>query len=112
MVPLDEGPGAHGGGGGDGGVDDGVDGLAVAGEGGAAVEAEPAEPEHAGAESDEGAVVGDVHHEALLFGEGGLVTPAERAGGVRWWCDVKHTRWNIAQVGTEWVGLRDVQTCR
>ncbi len=67
MDPLDSRPGAHGGGGGDGGVDDGEDGLASAAESRAAVETEPAEPEHAGAEGDKGAVVGDVHSETLLL---------------------------------------------
>ena len=67
VEPLNEHPDHHGHGRGDRRVDEGEDGLAVRGQGRATIEAKPAEPEHAGTEGDEGAVVRDLGDEALLL---------------------------------------------
>ena len=71
--PLDHEPHEESAGRGDLGVDEGVARNLVGAEGGAAVEAEPAEPEEGGAESDEGDVVGvgvELGLELLAVGKG------------------------------------------
>lgn len=73
MRPLDHEPHEESAGRGDLGVDEGVARNLVGAEGGAAVEAEPAEPEEGGAESDEGDVVGvgvELGLELLAVGKG------------------------------------------
>lgn len=67
QAPVEEDPGHRGHGGGEVGVPRGHDRAQVGAEGGAAVEAEPAEPQEDGAEEDEGDVVrAEVEHHLLL----------------------------------------------
>ena len=69
--PLDANPDSEGGGGGDLGVDGGVGGAAGRGEGRAAVEAEPAKPQHRRAQGHKGDVVRLLVHLGTLDGGAG-----------------------------------------